>query len=123
MSSQSDGKRTPRCISCDRMGTILKPGTRVFGAACTTEMIVVKAPQQPAEIRIGGHPALQQAADRVAEPPAILEGHHGPTLLGKRYVDESGAFELLCTKAGEGAAALGDEIFQVKDAKPLPSSD
>ena len=48
---------------------------------------------------------------------------HGPTQLGKRYTDESGELELLCTKAGEGALSLGDTILAIKAAKPLPSSD
>jgi hypothetical protein len=47
----------------------------------------------------------------------------GPTLIGKRYTDESGDLELLCTKGGEGALSEGEVLLSVKGAKPLPSSD
>jgi hypothetical protein len=43
--------------------------------------------------------------------------------LGKRYVDEAGTIEVLCTKPGDGALALDGQPLEVKSAKPLPSSD
>ena len=104
------------------MTTILKPGTRLFGAACTTEVIVVRAPQTPVEILIGGQPILLSAADR-ADGLSVAAGHEGPSQMGKRYVDETGTVELLCTKAGAGLPAVGDLVCGIKDAKPLPSSD
>ena len=45
------------------------------------------------------------------------------TLVGKRYVTEDEAIELLCTKPGAGSLSLGDAALAVKGAKPLPSSD
>ena len=51
--------------------------------------------------------------------PAASEG----TQIGKRYVDEAGTLELLCTKPGEGSLAVGGTALQIKGAKPLPSSD
>ena len=45
------------------------------------------------------------------------------TLVGKRYVTEDEAIELLCTKPGAGSLSLGDTALLVKGAKPLPSSD
>ena len=50
-------------------------------------------------------------------------GFGGGLLIGKRYVDASGALELLCTKAGTSSLSVGDEGMDLKDAKPLPSSD
>jgi len=50
-------------------------------------------------------------------------GFDGGTALGKRYTDEEGTLELLCTKAGPSALSLGDVLLLLKDAKPLPSSD
>ncbi len=47
----------------------------------------------------------------------------GGTQMGKRYVDEGGNVELLCVKAGEGSLAIDGKVLQIKDAKPLPSSD
>ena len=45
------------------------------------------------------------------------------TLVGKRYVTEDEAIELLCTKPGAGSLSMGDTALLVKGAKPLPSSD
>ena len=53
----------------------------------------------------------------------IAEGHGGGAGMGKRFVDSSGAVELLCTKAGEGVPAVAGEVLVLKDAKPLPASD
>ena len=44
------------------------------------------------------------------------------TVMGKRYVDDSGA-ELLVTKAGAGSLSIGDTPLELKTAKPLPASD
>jgi len=100
----------------------LKPGARLFGAACTTELIVVKAPPAPVDLRIGGHPACTSAAERDASLEVLTDSSAAP-LMGKRYVDSDASLEVLCTKAGAGAVAIGDELLVVKDAKPLPSSD
>ena len=100
----------------------LKPGTRLFGPACTTEFIVVKAPPAPVDLRIGGHPAGTSAAERDSSLSVLTDESAAPAM-GKRYVDADGTIELLCTKAGPSAAAIGDELLVAKDAKPLPSSD
>ena len=104
------------------MSITLKAGTKVFGAACLTEGIVVRAPKDPVELRIGGHPALTAAADRNADL-VVLEGHDVAALMGKRYTDADDTIELLCTKAGKGVPALAGELLQLKEAKALPSSD
>ena len=44
------------------------------------------------------------------------------TLMGKRYVDDSGA-EVLVTKAGKGTLSIGSTALSLKEAKPLPASD
>lgn len=43
--------------------------------------------------------------------------------LGKRYTDTDGSLEVLCTRAGTGALALGGTPLGQKAAKPLPASD
>ncbi|TAK36472.1 MAG: hypothetical protein EPO21_02365 [Chloroflexota bacterium] len=43
--------------------------------------------------------------------------------LGKRYVCEECAAEVLCTKAGNGSFVCCDKEMQIKQAQPLPSSD
>lgn len=100
----------------------LKPGARLFGASCTTELIVVKAPSAPVDLRIGGHPACLSAADRDASLRVLTDKSAAPAV-GKRYVDENGSLEVLCTKTGLGAVGIGGILLVPKDAKPLPSSD
>jgi hypothetical protein len=50
--------------------------------------------------------------------PAFSDG----TVMGKRYVDETGA-EVLVTKAGAGSLSVGTTALTLKEAKPLPASD
>lgn len=100
----------------------LKPGSRLRSAVCTTEVMVVMAPDAEVDVRCGGAPML----DVAATPPeggAPDPEHAGGTQIGKRYVDASGSLELLCTKPGAGSLVAGGEPLQVKGAKPLPSSD
>ena len=104
------------------MSIVVKPGTRLYGAACATEAIVVKAPGEPVDIRIGGHPALLDPNDR-REGLEVTTLAEAKPAMGKRYVDPDGTLELLCTKAGVGALAVGDQLCVQKDAKPLPASD
>jgi hypothetical protein len=104
------------------MGVTLKPGTRLFSAVCDGEFIVIKGPAGDAEITIGGVPALTSAAERDGSA-AIVEGQGGGVAIGKRYVDDKGTVELLCTKPGVGVPALAGRPLTIKEAKPLPASD
>jgi len=63
---------------------------------------------------------MRPAADAPARP-AAPDGTG--TLLGKRYVDPSGALELLCTFSGAGELTCGGDPMTLKAAKPLPASD
>ena len=104
------------------MTTELKPGARFRSAVCTTEVIVVRSPGGELDLRCGGHPLVALGQD----PPVGLElkpGMDAGSAIGKRYTDEAGTLELLCTKAGQGTLSTGDVALQLKDAKPLPSSD
>ena len=104
------------------MAIALKPGTRLFSDVCTTELIVVRTPSAAVDVTIGGCPPVTSAADRSGSA-IIVAGHGGGTAMGKRYVDERDTLELLCTKQGEGVAALDGVAMVLKDAKPLPASD
>lgn len=104
------------------MTLMLKPGTRLFSAVCTTEMIVVKAPGVPVALTIGGAPPVTTAAERPTGG-SVAEGHGGGAAMGKRYVDGSHAIEVLCTKPGDGVPALDGALLQLKDAKAMPASD
>jgi hypothetical protein len=95
---------------------------RLESATCDTQVVVVKAPADAADVdvRCGGEPMRPHGTggDRL---PISAEGD--ATLLGKRYADEDLGLELLCTAGGEGTLSIGDTPLLVKGAKPLPSSD
>ena len=100
----------------------LKAGGRIRSAVCTTEVMVILAPQGEVDLACGGTAMLPLGT----EPPdaaAISDDAKGGTQIGKRYVNEAGDLELLCTKPGEGSLALADAELTIKGAKPLPSSD
>ena len=100
----------------------LKAGTRLRSAVCDTEAIVVKAPGGDVDLRAGGQPMLAIDAERPGgggPEPGFDKG----TALGKRYTDDDGTLEILCTKAGPSSLSLGDTPLGLKEAKPLPSSD
>jgi hypothetical protein len=99
----------------------LKPGTRLRSATDSTEVIVVRAPSEPVDLRCGGHPML--ALDEEATSAAIEGGFDEGTQLGKRYEDEGSGIEILCTKPGPASLSLGADPLHIKGAKPLPSSD
>ncbi len=104
------------------MAVELKPGTRLRSVTSDAEVIVVKAPAGPVDLRSGGHP-LAALDDEAPSALAPEPGFDGELLIGKRYTDETGELEILCTKAGAASLSVGDEVLTLKDAKPLPSSD
>jgi hypothetical protein len=104
------------------MSIILKPGTRLFGVACTTEIVVVKAPSASVALEVAGSAPVLDAQQRSGE--LIGPGdEESSLLLGKRYVTTDDSVEVLCTKAGPGPVTIDGEPLVRKDAKPLPSSD
>lgn len=99
----------------------LTPGVRLRSAACDTEVIVVRATGEEADVRCAGAPMVPLDDEpRGVEPMTAFDLG---TVLGKRYVTADETIELLCTKAGAGSLSLGEEPLAVKGAKPLPSSD
>ncbi|CAM2748323.1 hypothetical protein [Skermania piniformis] len=100
---------------------MIKNGARLRSQVCDTEVIVVRATDGLADLRAGG--VAMVPLDGAREPHgAPMAGFDGGALLGKRYVDESGA-EVLVTKPGAGSLSVGTALLQVKAAKPLPASD
>jgi hypothetical protein len=100
----------------------LKTGARLRSATDATEVIVVRAPSEPIDLRCGGQPMADLEADRGDDLP-IEPGFDEGTQIGKRYTDDDSGLELLCTKAGPGTLSIGTEPLGIKGAKPLPSSD
>jgi len=96
----------------------MKPGTKLKSAVCDTEVMVIRGAD--ADVECGGAPMVEQTP---AERRPIDSKFAAGTRIGKRYVDAAGKIELLCVKPGQGSLSLAGVALQIKDAKPLPSSD
>ena len=99
----------------------LQAGSRWKSAVCDTQVMVVSAPDEAVDVTCGGASLVELDAETSGGEPAA-DASEG-SQIGKRYVDESGALELLCTKPGAGSLAAGGAPLALKGAKPLPSSD
>ncbi len=99
----------------------LKAGMQLRSTVGPAEVVVIRAPDQPATLTSGGLPMV--ARDDEVTQGDVQPGGEGAVLLGKRYVDEAGSIEVLCTKPGDGVLAVDGRPLDVKSAKPLPSSD
>ena len=100
---------------------VLKAGTRLRSAVCTTEIMIVAAPKEEVELTCGGAPVVEIGAE--PSGGSIADDAKQGTQIGKRYVNEAGDLEVLCTKPGEGSLGANGALLVVKGAKPLPSSD
>ena len=99
-----------------------RPGEQLASTVCDTRVIVVRAPGGASpEIACGGEPMVP--ADTAAKPAGGAGGGADGTLIGKRYVDDAGTLELLCTSSGSGALTCDGVPMAIKSAKPLPASD
>src|SRR5512134_3138732 len=100
----------------------LKPGKRLRSSVCATEVMIVAAPKGEVKLTCGGAAmAPLDAPPQTTGTPS--QDAAGGTQLGKRYVNEAGDLELLCTKPGEGTLAIGGVPLAIKGARPLPASD
>ena len=88
------------------MSVVTKPGTRLRSVTCATEVVVVKGAGE-VDLRCGGEPMVAVRDDDHRGRRAVAPFDEG-TLVGKRYVTEDEAIELLCTKPGAGSLSLGD---------------
>lgn len=99
----------------------MKSGSRLKSQVCDTQVIVVKASDSLAALRCGG--AAMVALDAEKDPALAMDpALSGGAVMGKRYIDETGA-EVLVTKAGAGTLTVGDAPLSLNEAKPLPASD
>ena len=100
----------------------LKAGSRLKSVVCDSEVMVVMAPATDVDVTCGGASMVELGADSPAGQTLSEDASEG-TQIGKRYVNEAGDLELLCTKPGKGSLGAGGAALTVKGAKPLPSSD
>jgi hypothetical protein len=99
---------------------LLKAGTQLKSAVCTTELMVIAAPKEEVEVTCGGTPLIGKGEEGGG---SISDDAKEGTQIGKRYVNEAGDLEFLCVKPGEGSLASNGTPLTIKSAKPLPSSD
>ena len=100
----------------------IKAGKRFRSAVCDTEVMVVAAPADAVELTCGGAAMVPHDEEPPAGGSLAADASDG-TQLGKRYVNEAGDLEVLCTKPGDGSLGAGGAALSIKEAKPLPSSD
>lgn len=99
-----------------------KAGTRFKSVVCNSEVMVIAAPADDVKLTCGGVPVIELGG----QTPAGVKldpNHKQGTQMGKRYTNQAGNLEVLCTKPGEGGLAVDGVALEVKAAKPLPSSD
>jgi hypothetical protein len=101
---------------------LLKAGTRAKCAVCDTEVMVVRTVPTEVLLTCGGVELIPMDGTKSADAHAAAAAGQTATV-GKRYVDAADSVELLCTKGGKGALAVGGESLSVKQTKALPSSD
>jgi hypothetical protein len=99
----------------------LRVGQPLSSSVDTTAVIITRAPDGDVELTCGGVAMVEPGA--LTDESAADPDQMGGSLLGKRYVDDAGTLELLCTKNGPGTLALDGTPLVVQAAKPLPSSD
>ncbi|WP_414900212.1 hypothetical protein ACMT1E_10865 [Sphingomonas flavalba] len=97
----------------------MKAGSKLKSTVCETEIMVIKTPGD-VTISCGGQP---MTADRDTIDGDIDPAFAGGTMMGKRYANADATLELLCIRPGKGSLSIGETPLQLKDAKPLPSSD
>lgn len=100
---------------------MIKNGTRLQSQVCDTQVIVVRTADSVDDLRCGGAPMVPIGGEKPTEATLDLTLADG-NLMGKRYVDETGA-EVLVTRAGAGTLTIGHFVLTLKEAKPLPASD
>lgn len=98
----------------------LVTGQRLKSAVCGTEIMVISAPDGELELSCGGAP-MAEGAD--GNGGSVDPNFAGGTTIGKRYVNEDGALELLCVKPGEGSLAADGAELKIKESKKLPKTD
>ena len=98
----------------------LKPGAKFQSGVDTTQVIVVKGSGE-VDLRCGGAPMVPLGTAQIDGTPADADSEG--TLLGKRYSNDDGSVEVMCTKAGTGSLSIADTPLELAQAKSLPASD
>jgi hypothetical protein len=95
-------------------------GSRLRCESCGVEVIVVKW-EKPASVTCDDQPLVPASRER-SNPVPDVSAAVG-TKLGKRYVDQKHAIELLAVHVGPGTLRSDGEPMEISAPKQLPSSD
>lgn len=98
-------------------------GSTLLSTVDDTAVVVVRWSAGTSTLTCGGAPMVDKALYEGAAGGPVDAAHASGTGLGKRYVAQDGAVELLCTKPGRGSLELDGVPLTIKTAKPLPASD
>jgi hypothetical protein len=79
---------------------IMKPGTKLKSTVCDAEVMIIRCGE--GIIECGGSAMSESKPETAGD---ISADHASGLLMGKRYVDAAGTFELLCVKPGKGSMA------------------
>lgn len=99
----------------------LRVGAKLVSRVCATQIVVVRAPSEPVDLRCGG--AVMAPPTDAGPHGEVDPAHATGTVVGKRYVAPDLGLEIMCVRAGDGSVSLGDQPLELKSAKPLPTSD
>ena len=102
------------------MALQIERGMTFQSVADGCELLVIKAPAQPVDLRYGGHPFGETDGDPYAR--MIESGFDAGTLQGRRYFSEEHGVEVLCTNGGDGSISVGTTLLQLKPHRPMPAS-
>ena len=103
------------------MSVQYKAGAKLASTVCDGQILVLRVPAVPVDLRIGGAPVA--LANAMGEKSAIDPALSGGIQTGKRYTDAAETMEFLCTRAGAGTISVDGVVLGIKAAKALPSSD
>jgi hypothetical protein len=94
----------------------LTPGRALYSAVDSTGIMVVRAPNVPTDLTCGGQP-MEESSAYAGEPTSSgLE-------MGRRYWDEAGGLEVLCTAPGGLPVLANGNPLELVPTRPLPASD
>ncbi|MFZ4110957.1 MAG: hypothetical protein ACOYKQ_10860 [Polymorphobacter sp.] len=106
------------------MSVQYKAGAKLVSTVCDGQILVLRVPAVPVDLRIGGAAVvLASAAGGAGVKGALDPALAGGIQTGKRYTDAAETMEFLCTKAGSGTISVDGTALGIKAAKALPSSD
>ena len=100
----------------------IRVGQQLVSAVDETMVVVVRWQGEGQALSCGGLEMID--ASEASAPKQVSDPEHmNGTQLGKRYADEAGTIELLCTRAGVASLAMDGVALVQKGAKALPASD